>query len=174
MADIYGTPNDDVLNGTSGNDSIYGDAGNDTLYGNDGNDALLGGTGNDQLYGGLGNDVFNGGAGNDIMQDVGGSDTYMFGVGSGQDTVLDSSGGLGETDTVQMTSGVTPTNLFITQDWASNFGALTLRLAQSDDQLVIQNFNSIEQIQFADGTLWDAAAIQARVQQVQTGTAGND
>ena len=173
MADIYGTPNDDVLNGTSGNDSIYGDAGNDTLYGNGGNDALLGGTGNDLLDGGTGNDVFNGGAGNDVLQDSGGSDTYLFGVGSGQDTLQDW-GGLGETDTVQVTSGVTPTNLFITQDWASNFGALTLRLAQSDDQLVIQNVNSIEQIQFADGTLWDAAAIQARLQSTLTGTEGND
>ena len=164
MADIYGTPNDDVLNGTSGSDYIYGFEGNDTL---------LGGAGNDQLYGGSGDDVYNGGTGNDVMQDFSGNDTYVWGVGSGQDTVLDS-GAFGEIDTVQVTSGITPTNLLITQDPASNFGALTLRLAQSDDQLVIQNYNSIEQIQFADGTIWDAAAIQAHTLQGQTGTAGND
>jgi Ca2+-binding RTX toxin-like protein len=105
MADIYGTPNDDVLNGTSGDDSIYGDAGNDTL---------LGGSGNDQL---------NGGVGNDVMQDFGGSDTYIFGVGSGQDSVWDW-GGLGEIDTVQVTSGITPSDLLITQDWATNNGDL--------------------------------------------------
>ncbi|MEC4890332.1 MAG: calcium-binding protein, partial [Nitrospira sp.] len=135
---------------------------------------LIGGAGNDQLYGGYGNDVYNGGAGNDLAQDWGGSDTYVFGVGSGQDIVQDWGWDVTEIDTVQVMSGVTTTNLFITQDWVTNPGGLTLRLAQSDDQLVIQNFNSIEQIQFADGTLWDASAIQARLQQSQIGSDGTD
>ena len=173
MADIYGTSGNDTLNGTSDNDNIFGLGGNDLLSGNDGHDTLLGGTGNDILFGDSGDDVLNGGAGNDSLLDWSGNDTYIFGVGSGTDTVQ-GWGMMGETDTVFVTSGATPSTLFVTQDWATNPGGLTLRLAQSDDQLVIQNFNSIEQIQFADGTVWDQASIQLRLQQSLTGTEGDD
>jgi Ca2+-binding RTX toxin-like protein len=173
MANVIGTNDNDSLNGTPGDDLIGGLAGNDALSGDAGNDTLTGGAGADQLYGGDGNDVYNGGAGNDVMEDWGGSDTYVWGLGSGQDVVRDWGWDPGDVDTVLVTSGVTPGNLFIIQDWTS-YGSLTLRLAQSDDQVLIQNGNSIEQIQFADGTVWDTATLQARVQQVQTGTAGND
>ncbi|MEQ1795555.1 MAG: calcium-binding protein, partial [Nitrospira sp.] len=155
MADIYGTSGNETLNGTSDNDNIYGLAGNDVLNGD------------------AGNDVLDGGTGNDLLQDGSGSDTYVFGVGSGTDTVQDWGWDVADVDTVLVTQGVTPATLLVTQDWATG-GALTLRLAHSDDQLQIQGYNAIEQIQFADGTVWDQAAIQARVQQVQTGTAGTD
>ncbi|MEC4888459.1 MAG: hypothetical protein RI101_00225, partial [Nitrospira sp.] len=108
MADIYGTPGDDNLNGTSGSDY---------LYGFDGNDVLIGGGGSDYLSGDMGNDWYVGGTGADIMYDWGGSDTYVFGLGSGQDTVQDWGWDLSEVDTVQVTSGITPTMLLITQDW---------------------------------------------------------
>jgi Ca2+-binding RTX toxin-like protein len=171
---ITGSPLHDYLYGTSQRDEIHGLGGNDQLYGLEGDDLLLGGTGNDYLQGDAGNDVLNGGAGNDVLQDYAGSDTYVFGVGSGVDTVQDWGWDVTDVDTVLVTGGVTPESLLVTQDWATNPGGLTLRLAQSDDQLVIQNFNVIERIQFADGTVWDAATIQARTQYVQTGTAGND
>ena len=121
----------------------------------------------------MGDDVLNGGSGNDQLYGDMGSDTYIFGLGSGTDTVQDW-GVPTETDTVFVMSGVTPTALFVTQGGTDNPGGLILRLAHSNDQLIIQNYNSIEQIQFADGTVWDAAAIQARLQQGQTGTAGTD
>ncbi len=171
---ITGSLLHDYLYGTSQRDEIHGLGGNDQLYGLEGDDLLLGGTGNDYLQGDAGNDVLNGGAGNDVLQDYAGSDTYVFGVGSGVDTLQDWSWDIADVDTVLVTGGVTPNSLFVTQDWASNPGGLTLRLAQSDDQLVIQNVNAIERIQFADGTVWDQAMIQARTQYVQTGTAGSD
>ena len=174
MADIYGTSSNDTLNGTYSDDSIFGLAGDDVLSGGDGHDALMGGAGNDQLWGDAGNDVFNGGAGNDTLRDMSGSDTYVFGVGSGTDTVQDWGWDVTEVDTVSVASGVTPNTLLVTQGGATNPSGLTLRLAHTDDQLIIQYDNSIEQIQFADGTVWDQSTIQARVQQVQTGTAGND
>ncbi|OQW36091.1 MAG: hypothetical protein A4E20_08215 [Nitrospira sp. SG-bin2] len=174
MADIYGTNGNDFLNGTSGDDNIFGLGGDDTLYGYEGQDTLLGGAGNDLLEGGYGNDVLNGGTGSDILRDIGGSDMYIFGVGSGIDTVQDWGWDVADVDTVVVGQGVTPSMLLVTQDWATNPGGLTLRLAHTNDQLVIQGFNSMEQIQFVDGTVWDAAAIQARMQQVQTGTAGTD
>ncbi|ULA63472.1 MAG: hypothetical protein LZF86_110168 [Nitrospira sp.] len=169
-----GIASSDYLSGGWPNNYLDGGAGDDFLQGSAGIDTLLGGAGNDQLSGGAGNDVYNGGAGNDLLQDWGGSDTYLFGAGSGQDTVQDGGWGPTDIDTVQIMNGVTPASLLVTQDWATNPGGLTLRLAQSDDQLVIQSGSAIEQIQFADGTRWDAAAMQARVQQVQIGTANND
>ena len=168
-----GTASNDVLYGVAANNYLSGQGGDDRFYGSSGSDALLGGSGNDQLDGATGDDVLNGGSGDDHLFGSGGNDTYIFGIGSGQDTV-DDVGAVGEVDTVLVMPGVTPSTLFVTQDGATNAGGLTLRLAQSDDQLIIQDVNSIELLQFADGTVWDQAAIQARIQQVQTGTAGND
>jgi Ca2+-binding RTX toxin-like protein len=59
------------LTGASGNDVLNGGGGNDKLIGLDGNDTLDGGTGNDTLRGGNG------------------ADTFVFGLGTGNDTVAD-------------------------------------------------------------------------------------
>jgi Ca2+-binding RTX toxin-like protein len=58
MADIFGTPGPDVLNGTAGDDVIIGDDGEDTIDGKGGNDTIVGGLGADLLSGGAGNDTF--------------------------------------------------------------------------------------------------------------------
>lgn len=58
MANITGTPSDNILTGTQQNDFIFGDAGNDTLNGLGGNDILVGGLGADQMYGGADDDEF--------------------------------------------------------------------------------------------------------------------
>ncbi|KJV06801.1 calcium-binding protein [Methylocucumis oryzae] len=113
---LYGTVNADVIHasdgadyidGIAGNDSLSGVAGNDTLYGNEGNDQLLGDSGDDSLFGGmgddtlrgganndyidgsLGNDLIEGGVGNDYLYGRSGSDSYLFGRGSGQDSIGD-------------------------------------------------------------------------------------
>jgi Ca2+-binding RTX toxin-like protein len=61
----------DILNGGSGNDFLFGFSGEDELYGMGGNDLLNGGTGNDDLWGN------------------GGLDTFVFDLGSEQDTIHD-------------------------------------------------------------------------------------
>ena len=66
MANIPGTPGDDVLPGGAQNDTITGADGNDVLAGLDGNDDLNGGVGNDII-------VWNNGDGSDLMD--GGADT---------------------------------------------------------------------------------------------------
>jgi Ca2+-binding RTX toxin-like protein len=58
MADIPGTPDNDILNGTGEADTISGLAGNDTLNGGAGNDTLDGGTGNDRMAGGKDDDIY--------------------------------------------------------------------------------------------------------------------
>ncbi|MEH2228974.1 MAG: hypothetical protein V7K71_04925 [Nostoc sp.] len=73
MANITGTPLNDVLNGTIGNDVINALNGNDNLDGRDGNDILIGGLGRDILTGGAGADIFRYNSaleGGDIINDL--------------------------------------------------------------------------------------------------------
>jgi len=63
--------------------STVGDAGNNTLVGTAASDLLLGKQGDD---------VLDGGAGNDLLQGDQGNDTYLFGLGGGQDALLDLEG----------------------------------------------------------------------------------
>ncbi|CAN5283461.1 hypothetical protein BH10PSE7_BH10PSE7_24170 [soil metagenome] len=62
---IYGTPNNEEIQGTIFGDVVYARQGQDTLDGGHGNDTLNGGTGRDILKGGSGRDVLNGDAGSD-------------------------------------------------------------------------------------------------------------
>ena len=95
---INGDDGNDLLFGGDGNDAIYGDGGNDTLYGENGNDVLNGGNGNDfiygdagndSLYGNYGSDVLDGGDGDDYLSGGEDNDTYIYGKGSGNDTIYD-------------------------------------------------------------------------------------
>ena len=54
---LFGTPQNDMLDGRGGADALYGRNGNDTLYGGDGDDTLNGGADADTLDGGAGNDL---------------------------------------------------------------------------------------------------------------------
>ena len=79
----------DVLDGRSGNDSILGGTGNDSLTGGMGADLLDGGDGSDVLSGGLGTDTLIGGAGDDVLTGGTEADLFVFGAGSGSDTITD-------------------------------------------------------------------------------------
>jgi Ca2+-binding RTX toxin-like protein len=78
MADVPGTPGDDILSGTADPDTITGLEGNDVLGGLDGDDALNGGPGNDVHVGGRGNDTIVGDTENDII---------IWNNGDGSDTM---------------------------------------------------------------------------------------
>ncbi len=160
------TSGDDTLQGYASNDVLAGGAGDDRLTGNAGNDTLDGGDGNDTLYGNGGNDMLTGGAGNDYLEGGSGNDTYVFGSGWGQDQIRNYDTASGRRDVIRFTEGVSPADL-------------TLR--RSGDQLVIKRANGdqiqvssyflndaaggyqINEIQFADGTVWDVAHVKAAV-----------
>lgn len=89
MADITGTPGNDVLVGTTGNDKIKGRGGDDTITGLGGKDTLLGGAGNDIIDGGAGSDILKGGAGDDTLTGGLGKDTFNIESGYGNDTITD-------------------------------------------------------------------------------------
>lgn len=68
-----------VTEGTSDEDTLQG---GDII-----DDVLFGEGGNDKLYGLKGNDTLNGGAGDDYLEGGYGDDTYIWGKGSGNDTI---------------------------------------------------------------------------------------
>lgn len=139
---MLGTAGDDILNGTSGADVLDGKAGND---------ALIGGLGND---------------------------TYVFGRGSDQDWAYDTDSTAGNLDTVQVAAGVSATDLIVTSTADSYYGGagdLVLSIAGTNDRMTLTKWykteNRIEQVRFADGTLWNADTLIAKA---CTGTSGND
>ncbi|MEQ1738789.1 MAG: calcium-binding protein [Methyloglobulus sp.] len=190
---IFGQAGIDTLTGNDGNDLLVADAGNDRLYGGNGedfldggsgadmlyggnnNDTLQGGDGNDTLYGDAGNDTLDGGTGNDTLSGGGGSDTYLFGLGFGQDTVSNYDISSGKTDTIQFAAGVLPTDVSITRSGDS----LILTIVSTGDKLTVSNyFNTdatgaykVEVIKFADGTVWNVAAVKSKI---MVGTADTD
>ncbi len=186
---LYGFNTDDSIDGLSGNDVIHGLGGNDTLFGGSGHDTLAGGTGNDTLDGGAGNDTLNGGSQSDsnhygYYYDGNGNDTYLFGRGAGQDTVIDYDTTAGNTDTIQIAADVLPADLAVTRDSKHLYLSIT-NLDGTTDRLTLQNWfigdaYKIEQVVFADGTVWNVATL-FELANVPTenadyidGTAGND
>ncbi|OHX35831.1 hypothetical protein BJL95_22590 [Methylomonas sp. LWB] len=167
---IQGQAGRDTLNGLSGNDTLDGGADADLLSGGDGDDAILGANGDDNLEGDAGNDVFDGGTGNDTLDGGLGSDIYWFGQGDGQDLIVSVvDGTVGKVDTLRFAAGIAPDDLVLTMTATD----LVIRIAGTTDQLTVQDFfyqntpgnnrNPLQQIVFAEGTVWDLAAIKAKV-----------
>ncbi|ATM05927.1 hypothetical protein CRN15_19350 [Raoultella planticola] len=143
-SEIHAGGGNDMLTGDNGNDALYGEAGDDTLDGSFGNDLLSGGTGNDTLKGGSGNDI------------------YLFNAGDGQDTIIESSG----TDTLRLGEGLLSEQAVLSRQRVQGYDSLVLNFRDRADSVIIQGYFSldsyqVEQIVFADGTVWDVAAVKA-------------
>ncbi|WP_431810124.1 calcium-binding protein [Jejubacter sp. L23] len=166
-SEIHAGGGNDVLYGGKGEDRLYGDEGNDTLRGDNGNDVLEGGAGNDSLYGGNGNDVLAGGTGNDYLEGGLGNDTYLFNRGDGSDTIYE----VGGSDTLQLGPDITAEQVWLARQVTTGLygtDSLVIGLAGSDDRMTIKSFFSssarqLEQIVFADGTVWSLAEIKAKL-----------
>ena len=123
---------------------------------NDGDQHLIGYNTDDVMVGGLGNDRLDGGLGDD---------TYLFSAGDGQDEIFD----VGGTDSLVFGAGITADTLFLSRTDIDNRD-LTIDLAGGDRVTVHSQFigdSFVEQIEFADGTVWDMSAFRI-------GTAGAD
>ncbi|MFI3156852.1 MAG: calcium-binding protein [Methylococcaceae bacterium] len=176
-ASPVGTEANDYLQSWLGeNASLQGMGGNDTLTGNNGNDTLDGGAGNDTLTGNNGNDTLDGGTGNDTLQGGSGNDTYLFNLGGGQDIISDVDSTAGNVDTVRFGVGIAANDIIFSR----NGDNLVLSIDGTTDQLKIQNWGygdycHIERVEFADGTVWDAAYLQTRISALPVvGTNGYD
>ncbi len=155
-------------------------AGNDNLFGDGNANVLFGGAGNDTLTARGGDDILIGGIGNDLMHGDGGNDTYRFNLGDGQDTIREFSGdfnnGTGGTDTVEFGEGIAPADVIVTQ--SSDGKSIVFSIVGTSDQITLfdtlnstSSRNLVEQVRFADGTLWQRAEIVSRS---LTATSGND
>ncbi len=161
---------DDFINAGEGNDSVLGGEGNDTIFAGTGNDTVAGGAGDDTIYGQGGTDVVDGGTGNDRFVGAPGTYTYAFGTGSGQDIIDSSQGG---SYTIQMSAGVLPSDVIVGRVDQT----ITLNLSGGLDTLTLPSFyvNHSLQVQFADGTVWDANTIHNQAgDSRQVGTSGAD
>ena len=137
------------------------------IDGTNGDDTLVGTALNDIFYGGLGNDHFRSGAG---------SDTYMYASGDGNDYIDDESGSTTDVDVLKLTD--------------LNIGDLTFSRSGTHAKITVNStghvitldeqfysdaaFYGVEQIQFADGTVWDRAQIKTAAISRINGTNGDD
>ena len=119
---IVGNSTASTLLGADGNDTLTGGAGVDSLFGQFGDDALRGGGGDDLLYGGFGNDLLLGGAG---------ADTFIFGLGWGNDMILDFSRSQGDRMDLRGTSA-TFANLTIGVDTANGNSVVVFGASRID------------------------------------------
>ena len=154
-------------------DLLTGDGGDNILTGGAGDDALVGGAGIDKLLGGAGNDTLGGGAGNDTLLGGVGADIYLFGPGSGADTIFDADSTAGVVDAVQVAAGVLPTDVTLTRSGPYDM-LLSLDGTADGPKVSFQFLGDtfgIEEVRFADSTVWDEATFLAMN---PTGTAGDD
>ncbi|MGQ0595642.1 calcium-binding protein [Aquabacterium sp.] len=173
---IDGGQGADQLFGSGGNDTLYGGAGRDTVHGDAGDDSLRGDAGNDTLYGDAANDVLDGGAGNDMLYGGTGADTYMFGLGSGQDTIDNhdttdtASINSIENDTILLGAGITVSNITLATDYSGN---LYIGVKGADASLLVTYYfrndgasaYAVKNIVFDDisHTTWDVATVKAKM-----------
>ncbi len=177
---IQGTAASDVIEAYAGDDLINGGGGDDTIQGGEGNDVLSGGTGNDTIYGdtrytnvigeyftGNGDDTIDGGAGNDTLYGGAGNDTYIFGLGSGEDVVIDHGG----TDTISFLAGIAPEDIKLQRRGDS----LELKVTSSTDKITLSGYfydnnRVIEKVVFADNTVWDEATLREMARNIDEPT----
>ncbi|WP_042201767.1 calcium-binding protein, partial [Paenibacillus camerounensis] len=145
------------LSGTDGNDTLTGTAGDDALAGGSGNDILSGNGGNDALFGGLGND------------------TYVIGKESGTVHIYEDDDTPGNADSIQLGEGILPQQVRLIR--AQN--DLLVSVGDQANKINVRNFFKgenyrIENIKFADGSLWNLEYILGQAQKEVRGTDQQD
>ncbi|HEX8010733.1 MAG TPA: calcium-binding protein [Casimicrobiaceae bacterium] len=179
-----------LLYGSRVDDSLQVPGLSGEISGGDGNDTLTGGAGPDTLYGGNGDDRLDGGGGGDTLIGGDGRDTYVLGRNSGGVLIQDeqiTQGSAPETDTLELETGIVPADVRLVRDGTDlvvmlNSGPTQARVRQYFvDRDPVQLYpvdHKIEQIRFADGTVWDPGAITSRIEagtpNAMTGTAADD
>lgn len=137
------------INGTGNNQD-------NTLAGNRANNILDGGVGNDTILGWIGNDVLMGGEGDD---------QYWFDVNDGTDQIVETSGN----DRIVFDTGIIASQITASR---SN-GEITLTINSGDSIRFADlgsNTYAVEQFEFADGSIKDAAWVTALLNTSPDGT----
>ncbi|UES54002.1 calcium-binding protein [Roseibium aggregatum] len=130
----------------------------------DGDDLILGFDSSEVISTGDGNDTLSGGRGNDYLLGGVGDDTYLFQKGDGYDIIDDALGA----DVLQFGDGIGPDDIRLSASLL-NERSLILEVPGSGDRVEIINgldntvFDTIEQIKFADGTIWTIEDVQQKL-----------
>ena len=127
------------------------------------NSAIPGTAGNDNMVGTAGDDVFWPGPGNDVIQGKAGSDTIIYALGDGSDTINDGVNAPNDTDVLKFIDLNPADVVFSKQDTS-----LKIAIIASGDVITVQgqfisvtDFSGIEEVRFANGTVWDRNQIKA-------------
>ena len=146
---LYGNDLGNTLNGNANNDTLVGGAGNDTLNGGDGDDILIGGAGNDALNGGKGDDL------------------YVFGRGDGHDIITETENRAGRRNAIRLGDGIGAGDIeLLAYNSSSNRSDFIIRIRDTGETLTVynglahnvanaSNINSVQAVEFADGTVWE-------------------
>lgn len=132
-------------------------------------------SGNETSYGFANSaDTFLGSAGNDILRGLSGNDTYHYNLGNGDDQIYEG-GADGTADRVVFGSGITTTNITLDPGHAHLYD-LTINFSDGGSLLLdLQRISAaaygVEEVEFADGTIWSDTDIARFVTQI--GTAAN-
>ena len=129
--------------------------------------------GNDTLLdGGNGNDTLDGGADNDHLRGEDGADTYLFGLGSGQDTIMNGdTDTLGsKADTIKFGTTLKPEDVTLSR---LEYNNLLISLNGTSDQLIVEYYfiqdatspYAVENLLFSDGTNLDINTVKTKVLQ---------
>ncbi|WP_299869447.1 FG-GAP-like repeat-containing protein [uncultured Roseobacter sp.] len=163
---LEGTQSGEVLSGTFWGENILGHAGNDTISGGDGDDVLVGGAGDDVLTGGSA-----------VAEETNGSDTYVWSIGDGNDTIQEYSSSLAEVDTLRFenvaSDGVVLRRVSGTVDIEieiQSSGEIIRVISQLHDYT--KQSQGLEAIEFSDGVIWGRDDIALSIKTL--GGAAND
>ena len=118
-----------------------------------------------------------GGTGNDHMTGDAGADTFVFNLGDGTDTVYDYEKAMGKVDRIVFGEGISAED--VTMERNSN--NLVVKYSANDSFTILEAYREnngtgryfVEQVEFADGTVWDTEEIANRAN-IQVGTEGDD
>lgn len=188
---LAGSDSSETIIGYREDDVISGQGGDDVIEAGSGNDVIDGGTGADTIRAGYGNDRIDGGAGDDYMDGNGSrysnyrgdgpisdSDTYLFGYGSGHDTLLDYDWQQGNIDSIRFGEGISSDDVRFERagEWSDD---LKIILGDGSDTITIQNwfayneyYQKIERLEFSDGTVIEPSWIDSHL--TIQGTSTND
>lgn len=169
---LEGDATDQVLIGYDSNDLIDGRGGDDRINGMRGDDQLIGAAGNDTLEGFSGNDILDGGAGDDHLDGGYGSDIYRFSSGDGQDVIVDANGyntiEYIDLSSTRINAGRSDDDLILTDLEGGGQVTVTGQYTGSSSSSIT---NTIQEIRFSDGVVWNAETL---LDQVTQGSAGDD
>ncbi len=189
---LQGLTGNDTLSGGRGHNTLDGGDGDDLLYAESGeyvvttfygasvsqktywgSNLLLGGAGTDTLIAvaNARDTVFDGGTGNDSLQGSRYNDSYRFHVGDGHDTITEAAPVAGFDDSLAFGPGIAASDVGVHRSGND----LLLSHGDGLDSVRVRDWfaglgQQIEQVRFADGTVWEPAAIESLLALDRVGT----